>query len=414
MTLSKSKSWTGGEESRLEGSRSPKSPKSPKKHKGVVDEPVPDKLVDMLRRAADFEKQSRECSQNSKASRFTQSCASFRTMGSMASSKLSRAVSLRQQTSRVLASRGRHSPSSSHGKYRIGQLSKLGQGMFRLPEIAGAKAASTSGSKGGEAKATNEVPKKEKGKTRRRDGPQEVSLEAARAYWDLTSQEVRLPRTNQEEDRRHSSNTRNSTQNVSRSFQHSGPGVPELSVRVGLPQQVATEAAHLFQRFADIPTGGSIFDGKFQCSRLPEVLVALCDLSDASELDKKFLERAQRAAERDSGHMDIEEFAVWYSSFCFAEEVTVRPQARQTRELARHMGLEIWAIEKFRVAFDKYDADGSGEIEFDEFSDMVQELQTPHVFQTFFFACSLGGSGTLTVVSLCIIGCWCGVSMLVF
>ena len=394
--MRKSRSWAGGQESHLEGSRSPsrsppkspKSPKSPKKHKGIVDEAVPDKLVDMLRRAADFEKQSKECSQNSRASRFTQSCASFRTMGSMASSKLSRAVSLRQQTSRVLASRGRHSPSSSHGKYRIGQLSKLGQGMFCLPEIAGAKATEKGEVTKAKGEAKSEMPKKEKTKTRRRDGPQEVSLEAARAYWDLTSQEVRLPRTSQEEDRRHSSKTRNNTQNV-RSLQHSGPGVPELSVRVGLPQQVATEAAHLFQRFADIPTGGSIFDGKFQCSRLPEVLVALCDLSDATELDKKFLERARRAAERDSGHMDIEEFAVWYSSFCFAEEVTVRPQARQTRELARHMGLEIWAIEKFRVAFDKYDADGSGEIEFDEFSDMVQELLCANL-QTFFLF-SLGG-----------------------
>eukprot|EP00435_Cladocopium_sp_Y103_P046823 s2429_g13.t1 len=76
-----------------------------KPKKIIVDEPVPDKLADMLRRAADFEKQSKECSQNSRHSRFTQSCASFRTMGSMASSRLSRAVSLRQQTSRVLAAR---------------------------------------------------------------------------------------------------------------------------------------------------------------------------------------------------------------------------------------------------------------------------------------------------------------------
>lgn len=157
-------------------------------------------------------------------------------------------------------------------------------------------------------------------------------------------------------------------------FVQSGPGVSELSHRVGLPPQVAKEAAHLFQRFAEIPKGGSIFDGKLQITQLTQVLVALCDVSDASDLDKKFVDRAFRAADRDSGgFIDIEEFAIWYSSFCFAEEVTVRPQVRQTRELARQMGLEIWAIEKFRVAFDKYDADGSGEIEFDEFSDMVQD-----------------------------------------
>eukprot|EP00435_Cladocopium_sp_Y103_P001347 s2429_g1.t1 len=45
------------------------------------------------------------------------------------------------------------------------------------------------------------------------------------------------------------------------------------------------------------------------------------DVSDASDLDKKFADRAFRAADRDSGgFIDVEEFAVWYSSFCFAEE----------------------------------------------------------------------------------------------
>eukprot|EP00913_Durusdinium_trenchii_P032973 g30868.t1 len=83
---------------------------------------------------------------------------------------------------------------------------------------------------------------------------------------------------------------------------------------------------------------GGIFDGKLKVSQLTEVLVALCEVADASELDKGFTDRAFRAADRDSGgFIDIEEFAIWYSSFCFAEEVTVRPQVRQTRELARQM-----------------------------------------------------------------------------
>eukprot|EP00438_Fugacium_kawagutii_P026248 Skav233563 [mRNA] locus=scaffold563:660781:661975:- [translate_table: standard] len=292
----------------------------------------------MLRRAADFEKQSREFSQSSQ-SRLTQSCTAFRSMSSMASSKLSRAVSLRQQTNRILAARGKHSPLASHGKYRVGQLSKLGSGMFHLPEIPGTP---------GQIKDTKS-PSSPKRKPRRRnlDGPQEVSLEAARAFWDLAAGQEGLGQL----------------------------GVPELAFKVGLPQQVAKEAAHLFKRFAEFPNGGNIFDGRLPISWLTDVLVALCDVSDASELDKKFAERASRAADRDSrGFMAVEEFAIWYSSFCFAEEVSVEPQVRQTRELARFMGLEIWAIEKFRVAFDKYDADGSGEIEFDEFSDMVQEL----------------------------------------
>ena len=162
--------------------RSPGRGEVLKPRRVIVDEPVPDKLADMLRRAADFERQSMEQSIGSKQSRLTQSCQSFRSLGSMASSRLTRAVSLRQQTSRVLAARGRQSPSASHGKYRIGQLSKLGSGIFHLPEIPGTPVE--------QSRDAKKVPKA-KIKVRRHEGPQEVSLEAARAFWDLAAQEDR-------------------------------------------------------------------------------------------------------------------------------------------------------------------------------------------------------------------------------
>jgi len=272
-----------------------------------------------------------------------------------------------------MARLARQSPSPKHRTF--GPSQGITQGIFYLPEIPSTPVERQKPEKAKDEKIVPKVTSRIR--TRQLDGLQEFSLEATRSIWDLAAQEVRngRHRPSHDEDRvRQASNTQG-TNRFQTFVQQSGPGVPELSHRVGLPQQVAKEAAHLFQRFAEIPKGGTIFDGKLQISQLTQVLVALCDVSDASELDKKFVDRAFRAADRDSGgYIDIEEFAIWYSSFCFAEEVTVRPQVRQTRELARQMGLEIWAIEKFRVAFDKYDADGSGEIEFDEFSDMVQEL----------------------------------------
>ena len=331
--------------------------------KPKADEP---KLADMLRRVADLQTKDigtlpRQLAIQS--SRFTQSCAY---LGGMASSRVSPAATFRQPN-RTLMARSARLALSPHA-----MRPKFDQGIFYLPEIPSTPVEKRKPEK---TKDEKTIPKTSKIRTRQMD-PQEFSIEATRNIWDLASQEVRNGhhRPSHDEDRvRQASNTQG--QNRFQTFvQQSGPGVPELSHRVGLPQQVAKEAAHLFQRFAEIPKGGTIFDGKLQISQLSQVLVALCDVSDSSELDKKFADRAFRAADRDSGgFIDIEEFAIWYSSFCFAEEVTVRPQVRQTRELARQMGLEIWAIEKFRVAFDKYDADGSGEIEFDEFSDMVQD-----------------------------------------
>ncbi|CAJ1331978.1 unnamed protein product [Effrenium voratum] len=366
------------------GPLSPLSPKSPLRLEAllpkqvIMDEPIPDRLVDMLRRAADFEQQSLERSTSSRRSRFTQSCQSFRTRTSVASSRLSRAVSLRQQTNRVLATRVRQSPGSpKNGKNRFGQMARTTSDVFRLPEIPGA------GDKEQGVDASKVAPKgaakpKSRLKKRRDSGPQDVSIEAAQAFWNLTTAtEARQEKQKRSGARHGSTGAKDTSDGTADRYRGSpsGPGVPELSRRLGMPQQVAKEAAQLFQRFADIPRNGGIFDGKLKIAQLEKVLVALCDVGDVSELSSDFTERAFKAADRDTGgFIDLEEFAVWYSSFCFAEEVTVKPQVRQTRELARQMGLEIWAIEKFRVAFDKYDADGSGEIEFDEFSDMVQEL----------------------------------------
>jgi len=353
-------------------------PRSRNERPGDKDE-KDEKLAEMLRKVADVEKQSKEGSYGSHSSRLLPR---FATQSAFFNAREPREPcynSFRQPV------RLKHSPSPSpHG--RLG-LSNLAKGIFYLPEIPGTPVEKQKPEKTEKAK---DKSKRKREKTGLQDGyatqglhlsgyaarSPEVSLEAARVFWDVSASQDRgtRHRSSQDEDRRQPSNTQGTTRYPNYA-QPSGPGVPELSHRVGLPQQVAKEAAHLFQRFAEIPKGGTIFDGKLQITQLTEVLVALCDLSDASELDKKFADRAFRAADRDSGgFIDIEEFAIWYSSFCFAEEVTVRPQVRQTRELARQMGLEIWAIEKFRVAFDKYDADGSGEIEFDEFSDMVQEL----------------------------------------
>lgn len=46
--------------------------------------------------------------------------------------------------------------------------------------------------------------------------------------------------------------------------------------------------------------------GPPQVSQLTEVLVALCEVADASELDKGFTDRAFRAADRDSGARGVE------------------------------------------------------------------------------------------------------------
>ena len=331
----------------------------------IVDEPIPPRLVNMLKQAADFEQQSKEKSSASRRSLFTQSCGSLRSKSSLAS-RMGRARSLRQQTSRVLESRGRRPAGPRQGWPRT-----IGGG--RLPEIKGCVSDA-------EKQKVKDLPKSSaKARAKKHSGPQEVSLEAACAFWNMVNPvEERRGQQARHQSKDSHTGAKYDQDPVSRVL-NAGPGAPELARAVGLPVQVAKEAASLFRQFGSIPPKG-IFEGKLELSRLPEVLVALCDVTDISEISAAFVDWALKAADRDSGtSMNVQEFAIWYSSFCFAEEVTVKPEVRETRELARQMGLEISQIEQFKVAFDRYDEDGSGEIEFEEFSNMVQELlKIPH------------------------------------
>mmetsp|Transcript_6285 Transcript_6285/g.14921 ORF Transcript_6285/g.14921 Transcript_6285/m.14921 type:complete len:505 (-) Transcript_6285:211-1725(-) len=335
----------------------------------IIDEPIPSRLVNMLKQASDFERQSREKSSASRRSLFTQSCGSLRSKANLSSSRLGRARSLRQQTSRVLESRGRRPPGPRHGWPRT-----IGGG--RLPEIKGCISDT-------EKQKVKELPKSSAStRPKKHSGPQDVSLEAACAFWNIATpaEERRAQQARRNTSKDSSKGAKYSGEDAVSRVLNAGPGAPELARAVGLPVQVAKEAASLFRRFGNIPSKGSLFQGKLQMSRLPEVLVALCDVTEISEISEAFVDWALKAADRDSSSsMDVQEFAIWYSSFCFAEEVTVKPEVRETRELARQMGLEIGQIEQFKVAFDRYDEDGSGEIEFEEFSNMVQELlKIPH------------------------------------
>ncbi|CAE7351850.1 unnamed protein product [Symbiodinium sp. CCMP2592] len=262
---------------------------------------------------------------------------------------------------------GRRPPGPRHGWPRT-----IGGG--RLPEIKGCISDT-------EKQKVKELPKSS-GRPKKHSGPQDVSLEAACAFWNIATpaEERRAQQARRNTSKDSSKGAKYSGEDAVSRVLNAGPGAPELARAVGLPVQVAKEAASLFRRFGNIPSKGSLFQGKLQMSRLPEVLVALCDVTEISEISKAFVDWALKAADRDSSSsMDVQEFAIWYSSFCFAEEVTVKPEVRETRELARQMGLEIGQIEQFKVAFDRYDEDGSGEIEFEEFSNMVQELlKIPH------------------------------------
>ncbi|CAJ1358152.1 unnamed protein product [Effrenium voratum] len=111
---------------------------------------------------------------------------------------------------------------------------------------------------------------------------------------------------------------------------------------------------------------------------MPAFSKLLCEITRVDSLDQLspiFVETALRSANRTNlDAIDVREFFIWYSAFSFSEEMTPNKEDHKTRRLAKKLGLEVVDVDDYRKAFDKFDADGSGAIEIDEFEDILRHL----------------------------------------
>lgn len=109
-----------------------------------------------------------------------------------------------------------------------------------------------------------------------------------------------------------------------------------------------------------------------------------------------------KEADRDGNQkVDFDEFAIWYSSWGFQQQMLLTPEQIVTRDLAKKYDLDAAQVDKVREKFDAFDEDGSGEIEHDEFEKLLyvlmkipakQELPASRV-KHFWTECDLDGSG---------------------
>mmetsp|Transcript_103398 Transcript_103398/g.290958 ORF Transcript_103398/g.290958 Transcript_103398/m.290958 type:complete len:156 (+) Transcript_103398:3-470(+) len=76
----------------------------------------------------------------------------------------------------------------------------------------------------------------------------------------------------------------------------------------------------------------------------------------------------------ESANLDFLEFAVWYMRHGFSENVLLSFEQREIRAIARKHGLNIVDVEEYKKSFNRFDEDGSGEIEFEEFRALLYFL----------------------------------------
>lgn len=75
-----------------------------------------------------------------------------------------------------------------------------------------------------------------------------------------------------------------------------------------------------------------------------------------------------------SGSLDFQEFLRWYSSRSFSESLLLTDAERDIRELAKKCGLDANTVDKVKEYFDAADTDGSGNIQFTEFAEVLPRM----------------------------------------
>jgi len=72
--------------------------------------------------------------------------------------------------------------------------------------------------------------------------------------------------------------------------------------------------------------------------------------------------------------VDFKEFVYWFYSRGFSEDAVLTSEQRGDRADAREMGVDYVDMENYKRTFNKFDTDGSGEIEFEEFEHLIYKL----------------------------------------
>jgi len=74
------------------------------------------------------------------------------------------------------------------------------------------------------------------------------------------------------------------------------------------------------------------------------------------------------------GLVDFKEFAFWFYSRGFSEDMVLSKEARETRHLARKLNIPILDAENYKRVFETFDDDNSGNIDYQEFVKVIHKL----------------------------------------
>jgi len=191
-----------------------------------------------------------------------------------------------------------------------------------------------------------------------------------------------------------------------------------IAVDISIPVDVCRQAAELFMENSETSLAWSkaaqsqlmteeydaITDGILTHFGFAKVLCKITNTADPDLLPNGLVQSCfSEADQNESSGLDFIEFALWFSRFGFSETVLLTAEQREIRCIARRHGLPIPEVERYQQTFQKYDEDGSGQIEYDEFERLLYALMRipPHLdlpasrVRQFWANTDLDGSGSV-------------------
>ncbi|CAJ1356469.1 unnamed protein product [Effrenium voratum] len=148
-----------------------------------------------------------------------------------------------------------------------------------------------------------------------------------------------------------------------------------LAREMGLPLHVLQQSLAFFKKHCPEYDGKNLFDITFDMTNFAEMLCEMTGVDTVEQLDRRFVSEAFRQADYDrSGGIDCKEFVMWYAAFGFSNFLCVKKEDLPYRNLARKLGLNLLELERYKEAFEKFDQDGSGAIDMDEFEELLHVI----------------------------------------
>jgi Ca2+-binding EF-hand superfamily protein len=151
-------------------------------------------------------------------------------------------------------------------------------------------------------------------------------------------------------------------------------GSCEVALELNCPLETTLDAKSLFDQHAK--------KGKLDCRSFGEIVVQIMrstrqQLTEEDMKDK--IEMSWREADRNKkGTVGFDEFALWYSSWGFQQEMLLSPQKIRrgtlTRDFAKKHDIDVVDVDAVYTKFQHFDEDGSGLIEFPEFVKLLHSV----------------------------------------